>query len=524
MKTKFIIALILIITNIAVAQKKTPKNWQLLNPSTDKVYGMGIQEAYKLLKDKKAKTIIVAVIDSGVETDHEDLKSVIWTNIGEIPDNGIDDDKNGYIDDVHGWSFLGGKTDDINYEAYEVARMYRTMRQKYKSIDTTKLSVAEAKEFADYKKLKADYKKELRENQINLQRIVMLDDFVKSVKMKNHGTFSKQTVKEYKPENELEKRIKKRFKLFFALGMNEKELENELSETRTTYENMLKMNTVNADSIRQAVVGDDPNDTINRYYGCNRVKGPDASHGTHVSGIIAAVRGNNIGMDGIANNVLIMPIRAVPNGDERDKDIANAIRYAVDNGATVINMSFGKYYSPDKSLIDEAVRYAASKDVLIIHAAGNESKDSDKENGLSFPNREFPNGTVASNWIQVGACAYKPGKRLLADFSNYGAKHVDLFAPGVDVYSTIPDSKYQTMSGTSMASPSVAGAVALIRGYFPELTAQQVREVLMKTAVHYKKKVIVPGTKRTKKKVEELCISGGFINVNAAVIELLNRK
>ncbi len=521
MKLRIIVAA-LVISNITLAQKHTPKNWQLLDPSIDKVYGMGVEEAYKRLIGKTPKPIIVAVIDSGVEIDHEDLKDVIWTNPGEVPNNGIDDDNNGYIDDIHGWSFLGGKTEDINYEAYEVARMYRLMLQKFKDVDVAKLSPDEAKQYAAYKKLKIDYRKEQSQYEGQLETISMLDDFVKSVKMQNHGEFSKQAIKNYIPENKLEKKMKKRFKLLFAMGMNEKELESELADTRKTYENMVRLNTINADSIRQAIVGDDPYDTINRYYGCNRVKGPDALHGTHVSGIIGAVRGNNIGMDGIANNVHIMPVRAVPNGDERDKDIANAIRYAVDNGATVINMSFGKYYSPNKSMVDEAVKYAASKDVLLVHAAGNESKDSDTS--LSFPNRELRGGMIANNWIQVGACAYKPGKKLLAEFSNYGYKQVDLFAPGVDIYSTVPDGKYQTLSGTSMASPAVAGAAALIRGYFPELTAPQVRDVLMKTVVHYNKKVKVPGNRKAKKKVEELCISGGFINVNAAVIDLLSKK
>jgi cell wall-associated protease len=517
-----VVGVVLTISSIAIAQKHAPKNWQLLNPTTDKVYGMGVEEAYQLLKGKTPKTIIVAVIDSGVETDHEDLKDVIWTNPGEIPNNKIDDDKNGYVDDVHGWSFLGGKTEDINYEAYEIARMYRVKSKKFKNIDTTKLSPAQAKEYVAYKKLKADYMKEKAQYEGQLASISMLDNFVKNVRIQSQGVFSKQAVKKYKPGNKTEKKIKKRFKLLLAMGLNEKELENELSETRKTYENMVRLNTENADSIRQAIVGDNPYDTINRFYGCNRVKGPDASHGTHVSGIIGAVRGNNIGIDGIANNVTIMSVRAVPNGDERDKDIANAIRYAVDNGAKVINMSFGKYYSPNKSMIDEAVKYAASKDVLLVHAAGNESKNSDTS--LSFPNREFANGTIARNWIQVGACAYKPGKNLIAEFSNYGVKQVDLFAPGVDIYSTVPDGKYQTMSGTSMASPAVAGVAALIRGYFPELTAVEVKDVLMRTTVHYNKTVKVPGNNKTKKKVDELCISGGFINVNAAVTELLNRK
>jgi cell wall-associated protease len=252
------------------------------------------------------------------------------------------------------------------------------------------------------------------------------------------------------------------------------------------------------------------------------VKGPDALHGSHVAGIIAAMRDNNIGIKGIANNVKIMIVRAVPNGDERDKDIANAIRYAVDNGASVINMSFGKYYSPDKQLVDDAVKYAESKDVLLIHAAGNEAKNCDLE--ISFPSRALLSGDVAKNWIQVGANAYKKEKTMLASFSNYGKKTVDLFAPGVDIYSTAPDNKYISESGTSMASPSAAGVAAIIRSYFPELKAEEVKAVLMKTVTPLKKSLLVPGTRKEKKKLNQLCISGGFINANNAVQELIGQN
>jgi cell wall-associated protease len=313
--------------------------------------------------------------------------------------------------------------------------------------------------------------------------------------------------------------LKKGLKLAFTLGLEPKELETQIEEGGKMIRNMYKYNKLDSDSMRTYLVGDDVNNPNEKYYGCNRVEGPDALHGSHVAGIIAAMRGNNLGIEGIANNVKIMALRAVPNGDERDKDIANAIRYAVDNGATVINMSFGKYYSPDKKLVDDAVKYAQSKDVLLIHAAGNESKNNDVE--LSFPNREFTDGTLATNWIQVGASSYKGGKSLIGSFSNYGQKKVDLFAPGVDVYSTIPDNKYISESGTSMASPSTAGVAALIRSYFPELKAEEVKAVMMKTVVPYKKSVVVPGSKKDKKKVAELCISGGFVNANNAVMELM---
>jgi cell wall-associated protease len=507
--------------NLVYAQRHTPKNWQLLNPSTDKVYGTGAEEAYKLLSGKTPKTVVVAVIDSGVDPEHEDLKDVIWINKGEIPDNGIDDDKNGYVDDVHGWSFIGGKTEDINYEAYEVARLYRTLKIKYSTIDTLHLSASETKSFQEFKKIRSEYAAEQAKLQGRLNKLQMFSSFIGNVKKENNGQFTSSTLKKYQPKTKTEKALRKRFMMILNRGISGAELEENFKETHEMFESMSKWNTINADSMRQAIVGDNPSDKVNRFYGCNRVKGPDADHGTHVAGIIGAMRGNNLGIDGIAKNVLIMPVRAVPNGDERDKDIANAIYYAVDNGATVINMSFGKYYSPNKTMVDEAVKYALSKDVLLIHAAGNESKNADST--LSFPSREMARSFVAPNWIQVGASSYKPGKKMIAEFSNYGSKKVDLFAPGVDVYSTTPNNKYDTFSGTSMAAPAVSGVAAIIRGYFPELKATEVRDVLMKTVVDYNKSVIVPGTKKNKKKVKELCISGGFVNTKNAVEYLLKK-
>ncbi len=506
--------------SVSFAQEKAPENWPTLDPLKDKVYGVGSEEAYKTLAGKKGKKVIVAVIDSGVDTEHEDLKNVIWVNEDEIPNNGIDDDKNGYIDDVNGWSFLGGKEQDINYEATEIARIFQKGKRLYTTKDTLNLKGEDLKAFEDWKKIRITFNKELAEQQKQLIGIGVFSDYLVNVKNKNNGKLDKEAIKNYTPTNEREEKIQKRMKLIFMMGIDVAELEAQLTEGKEMLEHNIQCNTMNMDSLRTVVVGDNPNDLTERYYGCNRVKGPDAFHGTHVSGIIAASRNNGIGMNGIAENVVIMPVRAVPNGDERDKDIANAIRYAVDNGATIINMSFGKYYSPDKKLVDDAVAYARSKDVLLIHAAGNESKDNDVE--LSFPNRELLSGDTAKNWIQVGASSFKAGKTLIGDFSNYGQKKVDVFAPGVDLYSTVPDNNaYKTSSGTSMASPATAGAAAIIRSYYPELKAEEVRTILMKSVVTYKKKVKIPGSKK-KKKVKQLCISGGFVNVNNAV-KMLNK-
>ena len=388
--------------------------------------------------------------------------------------------------------------------------------------ETEKITNTEVKEFAEYKKIKNEYLNELKKEEQELQSIDFVYDFLEKVKKQNNGSLTKATINNYSTEDKKEKQLKKFIKLAAAFGVKPEELEGQLKEGKVYLENSVKYNKLNADSIRQYIVGDDINNADERYYGCNRVKGPDALHGTHVAGIIAATRNNNVGIRGIANNVRIMPVRAVPNGDERDKDIANAIRYAVDNGASIINMSFGKYYSPNKEVVDEAVQYALSKDVLLIHAAGNESKNVDS--ALSFPNRELSAGITAPNWLEVGANAYKKNKKLIGSFSNYGKLKVDLFAPGVDIYSTVPDNKYLNESGTSMAAPSTAGVAALIRSYFPELKAEEVKLLLMKTVVPYRKKVIIPGTTKKKAKVSDLCISGGFVNANNAVTELLKNK
>jgi subtilisin family serine protease len=260
---------------------------------------------------------------------------------------------------------------------------------------------------------------------------------------------------------------------------------------------------------------DDPND---RFYGNQDVMGTDASHGTHVSGIIGAVRNNNIGMKGVANHVEIMTIRAVPDGDEHDKDIANAIRYAVDNGAWVVNMSFGKSFSPEKKWVDEAVAYAESKGVLLVHAAGNDSKDVDVEDNFPSQNQFNDTNRIFSNWINVGASGSSENE-IAATFSNYGKREVSVFAPGVRIYSTIPGGNtYGEKDGTSMASPVVAGLASLILSYYPELTAQQVKSILEKTVTKINGKVVtLPGTEDEMVAMEEISSAGGIVNAYEAL-------
>ncbi len=522
MKKLFLLLSSILLVGSSFSQK-APLNWYLKHPDKDKVFGVGATEAYKLLLDKKPKEVIVAVIDSGVEVDHPDLKEAIWINPKEIPANGIDDDKNGYIDDIHGWSFLGGLELDINNEAMEIARMYQKENKYFQGKDAASIEEGDKARYEKFLQIKKDYNKEQGQLLAQYKGIEYASKYIANVK-KQQGEFSKKANKKYSTTDEIELKIQKNLKrafIFIAPSV----IENQVVGGEAQIGGMVRSNTMNADSLRQVIVGDDINSLTERNYGCNRYEGPDAMHGTHVSGIIAATNGNNIGIDGIAKHAKIMVLRAVPNGDERDKDIANAIYYAVDNGAKIINMSFGKYYTPSKEILDEAILYAKSKDVLFVHAAGNDAKDKNKED--SYPTRIMSDGTTASNWLEVGASSVsKKGSKLIADFSNYGSKTVDLFAPGVDIYSTVPDGKYEDASGTSMASPVAAGVAAIIRGYFPELTAEQVRDVLMKTVSPTSKKITIPGRKKEDSigVMNDVSISAGFINAERAVSYLLSKE
>lgn len=510
--------LLFLLLPVVLSAQQAPANWYLLDPQEDGVYGTSVTRAYDLLSDRFPEEVIVAVIDAGVEVDHEDLRNRVWTNPGEIPGNGLDDDGNGYVDDIYGWSFLGGPGGDIEHEALELARIVKDMEQYFAGKDTSRLSEEDQQRFVRYQQWLELFNQEQKELETQYQSVLAMVNLVDAVKAQSGGEFSKTALREYKPASRKEKGMKATLRVMM-LFMNSTNLDHELRTGADLLGPLLTYNTMDTDSIRRAIVGDDPDDGTQRYYGCDRVEGPDAMHGTHVAGIIAAEQGNGLGIEGIARNARIMTLRTVPNGDERDKDVANAIRYAVDHGARVINMSFGKPYSLKKGLVDDAVRYAISKDVLLVHAAGNEALDNDQVR--FYPNRLLDDGTFATNWLEVGASSSsKKRKKLTASFSNYGATTVDVFAPGVDIYSTVPDNGYEDASGTSMASPVAAGVAAMIRGYFPELSAAEVRDLLIRSVEPVKGKVRIPGGK-AKVRMKELCISGGVINAENAVRQLL---
>jgi len=510
------------------------QTWQLLDFKQDSVYGTSVNRAYKeLLKGKRSKQVVVAVIDEGVDITQQDLQGHIWTNTKEIAGNEIDDDKNGYIDDVHGWNFLGGKNGKNIYATNsEADREYYRLAPEFIGNDTAKLALK--KNYTYFLTVKSQHIRDsIGRNTDTYARvapiiahIALVDSVIKSETKK--PAINYQDVVDFQPKDSTEKDLKKFMLAFYARSTSARKAITMDSLVKTgkealamiKEERLLYKQVTNDPAVqRKLIVGDNPFSINDKDYGNNQVGDQYADHGTHCSGIIAATRNNGIGMDGVADNVLIMPIRASnwgSFGDERDKDVALAIRYAVDNGARVISMSFGKQFSPQKQWVDDAVKYAEKKNVLLVHAAMNDHLNNDTVEVYPSPN--YLNNTGrATNMIVVGAMSIDTGLTLPATFSDYGQTQVDLFAPGVDIYSSVPGNMYQYKSGTSMATPVVAGIAALIMEYYPNLTAVQVKNILLKSVTSLKGKIVYePGTKK-KVDFSTLCSTGGVINAYKAL-------
>ncbi len=506
-----------------MAGEKAPDNWHQLDKDSTGYYGISLNKAYGFIKSKKLKSkqVVVAVIDSGIDTLHEDLKPILWTNSKEIPGNGIDDDKNGYVDDVHGWNFLGGKDGrNVKEDSYEAARVYNRLKLKYGSVipDSSSATPEEKADIELFKKAQQKIVGDVNPAEITFMK-KMLPNF-----LKGDSAIAKEIGKEEYNCNDLEKYTPvdpdaKRTKAFL-LQLCKGNGTNDITNKQIVDEFQGQLRKADAadnapEEYRKEIVKDDETNINDRYYGNRDIMTATPMHGTHCSGIIAAVRDNGKGGDGIADNVRIMMIRAVPDGDEHDKDIANAIRYAVDNGAQVVSMSFGKDFSPEKKWVDDAVKYADSKGVLLVHAAGNDAKNVDSSD--NFPSPVYLDGKRASNWITVGASGDPKNGGITASFSNYGKKEVDVFAPGVQIYATLPGGNtYGKLSGTSMACPVVAGTAALLLEYFPKLSAKQLKYAIEKSATVLDEEVKMPGSGEMVK-LSDLSKTGGLLNAYAAV-------
>jgi len=517
----------------SIAQE-TPKGWYLLDPIQDQYLGISLNKAYQFIKEhhKQSTPIIVAVLDSGVDTAHEDLKQILWRNPKEIPGNGIDDDGNGYIDDVYGWNFLGGKDGrNVKKCSDERSRIYHLFKADFlgKTIDTTILSTLEKYNYKTWLKAAA----QLNFSQEEQTELLYVEITAKAIKKHDNvlrkemgiEEYTMETLEKFNPTNRLAQEAKLGYlKCMKMIGIDSDEKNTSTIEQLDEYVSGKKTAFASKEvppvDYRADIIKDNYLDFTDRYYGNNDVMGTGSMHGTHVTGIIGAKRNNGIGIDGVADNVQVITVRVVPDGDEYDKDVALGIRYAVDNGAKIINMSFGKSFSPQKAWVDSAINYAASKDVLILHAAGNDGADNDvKEN---YPSPIYTQWNYkAENFMNIGASGDpKISKSVAADFSNYGKINVDVFAPGVKIYSTLPGgNQYGNLNGTSMSTPIVTGLAALIRSYYPALSAVQVKNIIETsvwvpdtTAINIK-----PGQNPEPIAFSSLSKTGGIVNAYYAI-------
>lgn len=503
------------------AASKAPENWFNLDWTQDGVPGVSTEKTYTtLLNGKKGVPVVVAVIDGGVEATHEDLKSVMWVNAREIPGNKKDDDANGYEDDIYGWNFIGNSNgDNVHQDLLEMTRVFVALEAKYNGKDRNKLSGKQKKEFDKYQKLAENIRQEKEKAASTLAYYETLkENYLKSeALLKTHLNKSElalEDVKAIQTEDESLKTAVTTVSRAMERGMDASAFDGAIQ----FFKGRQKYYDTSFDP--RSIVGDDYSNSREWDYGNPDVAGPDAFHGTHVAGIIGADRSNALGIKGVCDQAIIMGVRVVPDGDERDKDVANGIRYAVDNGAKVINMSFGKSYSWDVKVVYDAIRYAEAHDVLLVHAAGNDGKNNDTSD--NFPNPHYGRKGLfgkkkASNWLEVGALNWQMGERLAAPFSNYGKKNVDLFAPGMAIYSTTPENGYGDAQGTSMAAPVVAGVAAMIRSHYPDLTAAQVRDILLASVTKFDQVVIKPGSKDEKVPFSDLSSSGGVVNAYKAI-------
>ena len=499
-----------------------PKNWHQMDLKTDGFYGISLNQAYLFLKGKKSKTVVVTTIDSGIDTTQNDLKSILWVNPKEIPGNGIDDDHDGLVDDVHGWDFLGGKDGKVDFnETEEEIRQYFKLKDKWSTVTTA--PAGQEKQFAFWKNVKMNYdstynkaQAEIKDLTTEVNVLTATNYYIKrELKLKSDQTFNKADLDKLTTANDTITQSKTVWESVFAQigeSTNNAKVIKDLSEYYAKQNNSVTPDL----EARARIVGDDPDVNDGKPYGNNILKNADASHGTGVAGLIGAVRGNGYGIDGVADNVRIMSLKGVPNGDEYDKDIANAIKYAVDHGAEVINMSFGKKISPHKEWVDAAFKYAAAHDVLLVMASGNDNQDVDVT--PQFPNDTYLDGTTTDNVISVGASGPKLGDKLAADFTNYGKNNVDVFAPGVKVTSIDEDAEFNTADGTSFSSPIVAGIAALILEYYPDLSASQVKQVILESATSLKGTMVLkPGSKTEKVDFASLSKTGGIVNAYKAL-------
>ena len=503
-------------------------DWHFLSPENDHTAGIGLYEAYRLLRFKKPQPITVAVIDCPVDYTHTDLSSVMWKNPKEIPDNQKDEDKNWFRDDVRGWYFNCSKDGiPVAIDQPEATQVYQQFSRQFEGRDEKSLKPEEKRDWQTYQKAKSIFMKE--QNKANYLKIFYsdsarlfstLNDFLlQSEKPVTATQIDSWKTSDPNYANAVKSVLKESMlNRGYTLDRFIRNLKTEFSMRKKQSERLWICD-YNPECYPRAPIMDHPENPNEKMYGCGFLKNPDSEengHGTHCAGIIAGKRENGQGIDGIASQAKIMSLSVVPSeGDERDKDVANAIRYAADKGAKIISMSFAKRLSPHKKTVDDAVKYAESKGCLLFHASGNNHLD--RDTAVFYPNPQYQGGGRASNWIEVGNNTAPLDENLAAPSSNYGKKTVDLFAPGTDILSTYPGNMYETMTGTSMACPVAAGVAAMIWSYFPKFSAGEIRKILLESVYKPDVKVLKPGTQEMVP-FSSLTVSGGIVNARQAAV------
>lgn len=509
------------------APKPEQKGWHLLDPKKDGYTGISLDEAYALLKGRTATTVTVAVIDSGIDTTQEDLQGVLWTNPHEIPANGIDDDHNGYIDDVHGWNFDGAPNgENLVRNSHEVERTYHTWKKDFEGKKASDIPAGQRFLFGQWQKAAALIDKNYKDAKNEIGSITeFLSGLTESSKVLEQQLSSASFIAaQIRPlANKLDPTTVSRAAQYwldiFSRGgdtsVSSATIIQQVENYKNTLDKNISLKETPPENWRGQLIKDNYLDINDRFYGNNNLKTGSGNHGTGVAGTIGAIRGNGIGIDGIADHVRIMAVRAMPGGDEYDKDVALAIRYAVDNGAQIINMSLGKPVSPQKQFVDDAVRYAASKGVLIVHACGNDGQDITTDQ--FYPSPQFIDGTMATNFLNVGASGDPSTGGYAASFSNYSHTMVDIFAPGMDIYTTATNNQYESASGTSLAAPVTTGVAALLKSYFPKLTPAQLIRIIKESGTPIDADVRLPGDAQKQVPFRQLSSSGRIVNAYGAV-------
>lgn len=516
------------------------QQWYFNDFLSDKIPGISYNEWLKSKPVKiKNKDIIVAVLDCQIDLYHEDLQGQLWTNPKEIPNNNIDDDKNGYIDDINGWNYLGTKSGNyIVWVNYECVRYVRKWKPYFQNKKENEIKPEDLSNYKEYIRAADKLENELAAHENWLNSLVYAETFFPKSKDTLKYFFPKEDYsyeqldslyKIYKINDKIfrQRRLDKDQDLGALIDFMRVRFELDEKTVEEVIEKKIQVDSLynkcfNIDYNERVYIGDDPLKFDNGYGTnnvCANIKGirKYQGHNTKVSSIIASKRDNKKGIDGFSNNIKIMPLTILGSGDEYDKDIALAIRYAVDNGAKVINMSFTKDFSLNKEWVFDAIKYAEKKNVLIVHCAGNDAFDCDK-------NPKYPNDSdyqnpkeISGNFIRVGATTNKADSTLVSNFSNYGKENVDLFAPGSDIYTAIPENQYETGSGTSYSGPMVSGTAALIWLYYPNLSVQEVKQIILNSGSEYDIEVLVPNGDGKKVPFKELSKSGRVLNVYNAM-------